>query len=70
MNDIIKDFKRKHDPAVQAAAFALVADVLQDRRITEATDLDATRAEMERAALAFVSAASDAGRIKGGAGNG
>ena len=62
MNDIIKDFKRKHDLAVQAAAFALAADVLQDRRITEASDLDATRAEMDRAALVFVSAASDAGR--------
>jgi hypothetical protein len=64
MNDTIAYFKRRNtDPAVQAAAFALVADVLQDRRITEATDLDATRAEMERAALAFVSAASDAKRI-------
>jgi len=63
MTDIINHFKRKHDPAVQALAFALVADVLQDRRLTEATDLDATRAEMERAALAFVSAASDAKRI-------
>jgi hypothetical protein len=65
MNDIIKDFKRKHSPEVCAAAFALVADVLQDRRLTEATDLDATRAEMERAALVFVSAASDAGRQRG-----
>jgi len=65
MNDLINHFKRRNpDHAVQAAAFALVADVLQDRRLTEATDLDATRAEMERAALAFVSAASDAGRVK------
>jgi len=65
MNDLINHFKRRNpDPAVQAAAFALVADVLQDRRLTEASDLDATRAEMERAALAFVSAASDAGRAK------
>jgi len=67
MNDIIKDFKRRNpDPAVQAAAFALVADVLQDRRITEASDLDATRAEMERAALDFATAASDAGRARHG----
>jgi len=62
MTDTINHFKRKHDPAVQAAAFALVADVLQDRRLTNASDLDATRTEMERAVLAFVSAASDAGR--------
>jgi len=65
MNDIINHFKRRNpDTAVQAAAFALVADVLQDRCLTEAKDLDATRAEMERAVLAFVSAASDAGRVK------
>jgi hypothetical protein len=64
MTDIINHFKRGNpDPAVQAAAFALVADVLQDRRLTNATDLDATRTEMERAVLAFVSAASDAKRI-------
>ena len=65
MTDTINHFKRRNpDPAVQAAAFALVADVLQDRRITEASDLDATRTELERAALAFVSAASDAGRAR------
>ena len=65
MTDLINHFTRRNtDPAVQAAAFALVADVLQDRRITNAKDLDATRAEMERAALAFVSAASDAGRVR------
>jgi hypothetical protein len=65
MNDIINHFKRRNpDPAVQAAAFALVADVLQDRRITEASDIDATRAEMDRAALAFAAAASDAGRVR------
>ena len=64
MTDIINHFKRRNpDRAVQAAAFALVADVLQDRRLTDANDLDATCAEMERAVLAFVSAASDARRI-------
>jgi len=31
---------------------------------SRAADLDAARAEMERAVLAFVSAASDAGRAK------
>jgi len=63
MTDIINHFKRRNpDPAAQAAAFALVTDVLQDRRITEAKDLDATRAEMERAAMAFDAAAKDAGR--------
>jgi len=65
MTDLINHFKRRNpDPAVQAAAFALVADVLQDRRITEAKDLGATRAEMESAALAFAAAASDAGRAR------
>jgi hypothetical protein len=65
MTDLINHFKRRNpDPAVQAAAFALVADVLQDRRLTMAPDLDSTRAEMERAALDFAAAASDAGRVK------
>jgi hypothetical protein len=64
MTDIINHFKRRTpDPDVQAVAFALVADVLQDRRLTDATDLDATRAEMERAVLVFDAAAKDAGRI-------
>ena len=64
MTDIINHFKRRNpDPAVQAAAFALVADVLQDRRLRENLPPDECMVgRMDRAALAFVSAASDAGR--------
>jgi hypothetical protein len=63
MTDIIIDFKKRNpDPAVQVAAFALVADVLQDRRLTEAKDLDSVRAQLDYAAMDFAGAASDAGR--------
>ena len=66
MTDIINHFKRRNpDPAVQAAAFALVADVLQDRRLTMATDLDSTRLNMTHAALDFAAASSDARRQLG-----
>ena len=53
-------FKRKHPPEVCALAFALVADVLQDRSLSGTAD--EIKARLDQAALEFASAASDAGR--------
>ena len=53
-------FKRKHSPEVCAVAFALVADVLQDRSLSGTAD--EIKARLDDLALTFTSAASDAGR--------
>jgi len=67
MTDIINHFKRRNpDPAVQAAAFALVADVLQDRRLRENLPPDECMVvRMDGAALKFAAASSDARRQLG-----
>ena len=54
-------FKRKHSPEVCAVAFALVAEVLQDRSLGTGT-ADEIKARLDDLALTFTSAASDAGR--------
>lgn len=53
-------FKRKHPPEVCALAFALVAEVLQDRSLDGTAD--EIKARLDDLALTFTAAASDAGR--------